>query len=296
VNELIKSYRIYNEKDFPDGTPGIGIKLVFFPQTGMAPYSEMSCNGNNDCNENNNYCNQLFDERSPNGGPSGNCVSSDDLIWGLGSNNPVAMVPILEYLDFAGQTCGCGDEYLCSFNDYPIGSIYLGLWFTTANGGYYGKDFPNKDMDGFCDYNTGDSAEVDYIRSSCINTRMWKSDTFNNGNPPRWDQYPYVETVQSVADMCNGGSCFSVCKGSNDYCTGGPMTYHEDANNAYIYGGTTIQNEPVACDGNVWPLWTSYIAAGIQPCPASWVGSEPKYPGPKNEKSKKKHKKGKGQK
>merc|ERR1712238_48845 len=50
--------------------------------------------------------------------------------------------------------------------------------------------------------------------------------------------------------------------------------YHEDANTVSIYGGITDQNEPVACDGGEWPLWTSYIASGLYPCPDSWVGSE----------------------
>ncbi|KAL7553961.1 hypothetical protein ACHAWF_017919, partial [Thalassiosira exigua] len=160
-----------------------------------------------------------------------------------------------------------GYEYMCFFENYPIGSIYYGLWFGTAAGHH----FPRMD-NGFC--NNGDlNNGVGY----CLYTRMWLAEGFTNWNND-WDYYPFAETVAPLEKLCNRGYMHSLCYNPDDpFGAGDPIYWRESATERWIYGDPTHaqlnsewNNGVLSCQGgvedNTWPMWTQRIAQKIELC------------------------------
>jgi hypothetical protein len=275
AGDYIKSVRPYNDAQMPAGQPGVGIKIVFFPNTGMMPYDQFTCTTDLPpaCSQYNNWCDQgLVADSSPVGGPNGECASGDDRIFCIEPNGdgPAIItngVPYDEgggYMDFAGSTCkgSFRNDYLCSFQDYPIGSLWAGLYYINWNGGYCGSDFEGGNMGDFC--NSADPKVV-AARGQCLWMRFWKSDVNGPGEAkPAWDAYPFAQVVRSLADLCinGGGINFNICSPpAGQDLFGGSLDFQ------WCNSATDCSQYNTECEAS-WPMFTEFFSVNILDCPS----------------------------
>mmetsp|Transcript_36149 Transcript_36149/g.90979 ORF Transcript_36149/g.90979 Transcript_36149/m.90979 type:complete len:448 (-) Transcript_36149:8-1351(-) len=274
VGHHIRSVRPYNAAFKISDQDGVGIKVVFFPNTGMWPYDQFSCSStlHPGCSKYNKWCDQgLQHHHSPLGGPSGKCASGDDRIFCIkpgryGGKHIITNgkpTPKGGGMDFAGYSCAGHrhNEYLCSFKDYPIGSVYVGLYYSNWGGGRCGADFKDH-MKHFCSSGEQNKAAA---RGMCLWMRFWKSDVRGPGEAsPHWDQYPFAQIVKPLSHLCkhDGGINFNICSppAGQDLISG-------DLDFKWCSSPTKKCSQYSTHCSSSWPMYTEFFYVKILDCP-----------------------------
>jgi len=235
----VKSIRTFVEVTDFTANPGVGIKLIVFPRYDMYPYDEFSCLPDT-CNDLNDDCNVLQGARSPEGGPSGDCASPDDWIFCIppGATDGGAVSMIWPSLDFSDAN----DGYVQSFVDYPLGSIFFGVYHSN-----WGAD-----QSTYCGaLDSGDPCANSEYTSCNIVVRFWKGDSWpSDQTGPDWDDINagVLEYKVSFSDACNGGN-----------------GAFQNLNTMQWWAGPDW-SVPGTDYGDNWPGWMSWVQVGLQDC------------------------------
>jgi len=156
--------------------PGVGIKLVLWPDNDFLPYDQVTCLADDWVDAGVDW----FGQKCASGVDGIYCIEPDE----MGPNDG-----FLQRLDFAGSTSSQGNDVVQSYQDwgsYPVGSVAIQAFYSVAGEhGYCEQTMPYKQASpGFCDPGSPYSAY-------CVWTRF--SDVADNGD---WDTYD----AQAVAD------------------------------------------------------------------------------------------------
>jgi len=256
----VRSARVFVKQSSKKLFPGVGLKLVIFPLTNMAPYDEFTCDSNQwqDLG--------LQDKSNAQGGNWPNaCASADDRIYCLSpthadystrhgnakrdeSTSAVNELigPPPGNLDFGGQYGPGSVAY--TFNAYPVGSVYVNLYKSSWAPGACAWDQGTPAYDVCTDH---------YYHSYCVKIRFWEDSCPNHNN---WEQAGWWQAEVKVYDLCNSavsGWCF------NTFSDGSRQQ-----------GSTQIQceNEKILNEkGDAytsWPLKATCMFTRIIPCDA----------------------------
>jgi len=227
----VKSARVFVEQDDIWVHPGIGVKVVVFPQVNMAPLDEFTCEGDQwrDLG--------LQDASNAQGGDWPNacasavdriyCMSPTDINFQTKYGDPQAgeatsavnelIGPPPGYIDFAGSSGPGTVAY--DFGAYPVGSVFVNLYKSSWGGGDGTSGSKCGWGDGTPSYDV--CTDHDHYDDYCVKMRFWEDACPDDYD---WDGDGWWEVGVKVYDLCNDavyGWCF------NTY-TSGPRKHGKD--------------------------------------------------------------------
>lgn len=260
----VRSARVFVKQASKKVLPGVGLKVVVFPLTNMAPYDEFTCEGNQW---------QDIGLQQKSNAQKGNwpnaCASADDRIYCLSpthenyrtrhgdpkpdeSTSAVNQLigPPPGYLDFGGQYGPGSVAY--TFNAYPLGSVYVNLYKSSWGPGEHGAA---------CAWGHGkpayDVCTDHHYHAYCVTIRFWEDGCPNQNN---WDQTGWWQAKVKVHDLCNSavsGWCFN---------TFGDGARQQGSTQIQCENAKILNQQGVAYTS--WPLKATCMYTRIIPCDA----------------------------
>ena len=262
----IKSMRPYIKQPDQIIRPGVGVKVVFFPDENMQPYDEFTCGdgGHNDWLDVG-----LQNPTNAQGGDWPNaCASSDDRIFCLSPTNEhfqtrygtrrgesTSAIVYLDgprgWVDFAGYAGPGTVAY--TFGAYPLGSIFFNLYWSNWNGGGDGTS------GAYCGGTNGVNSETYYVcedtfyKDYCVAIRMWEDGWPSNND---WDAPGWWQASASITELCtSGGMCLNA----------GTDVPRQQGKATIACGNRGLRNSKGVAYSS-WPLKVTSLYTRIIPC------------------------------